>query len=96
MLTEKQKKHLRGLAHSRHPIVRVGTCGVTDAVIKELDRTLEHHELVKIKIETGDRGERRNIVARLADSCQAEAIHAVGKTAVLFRQNERETRIVLP
>ena len=46
MLTEPQKKHLRRLAHPLQPIVTLGNAGLTDAVVKELDRALTDHELV--------------------------------------------------
>jgi RNA-binding protein len=39
-LTEKQKKHLRRLAHPMNPIVMLGNAGLTDAVVAELDRAL--------------------------------------------------------
>ena len=96
MLTEKQKQHLRGLAHTRHPLVRVGNNGVTRAVAEELDRTLAHHELVKIKVESNDREERRDAITLLGEQCSAEVVQTIGKTAVLFRRNPDEPKIILP
>ena len=96
MLTGRQKRHLRGLAHSRHPLVRVGNNGATQAVAEELDRTLAHHELVKIKVESNDREERRDIITSLGEQCSAEIVQTIGKIAVLFRRNPDEPKITLP
>lgn len=96
MLTQGQKRHLRGLAHSRHVLVRVGINGATPAVAEELDRTLAHHELVKIKVESDDREVRRDFITLLAEQCSAEIVQTIGKTAVLFRRNDSEPKIKLP
>ena len=40
-LSEKQKKHLRRLAHPLHPLVMLGNAGLTDGVVSELDRALD-------------------------------------------------------
>ncbi len=96
MLTASQKRHLRGLAHTRHPLVRIGAAGATDAVMEELDRTLVHHELVKIKFSSADRAERRGVINILCDHCDAEIVQIVGKTAVLFRRNPDAPRIEFP
>ena len=48
-LTSKQKKQLKGLAHHLEPIVRVGKSKISDAVLAELLRTLEAHELIKVR-----------------------------------------------
>jgi RNA-binding protein len=48
-LTEKQKKHLRGLAHAREPVVLVGQGGLSPAITGELETALGAHELVKVR-----------------------------------------------
>jgi len=47
-LSEKQKKHLRRLAHPLSPIVMLGNAGLTAGVVQEMDRALSDHELVKV------------------------------------------------
>lgn len=96
MLTERQKRYLRGLAHTCHPLVRVGTAGLTEAVLEELDQTLARHELVKIKISSADRSERKDVITTLSDRCSADIVQVIGKTAVLFRPNPEEPRINFP
>ena len=52
-LSERQRRHLRGLAHELQPVVRLGNAGLTDAVARETDRALTDHELIKIKAPGG-------------------------------------------
>ena len=65
-LSEKQKKHLRRLAHPMNPIVMLGNAGLTDAVVSELERALSDHELVKVSARVGDRHARNDALASLA------------------------------
>ena len=48
-LSERQKRHLRGLAHALKPVIRIGNPGLTDAVVRETARALQDHELIKVK-----------------------------------------------
>ena len=61
-LNKKQIQYLKGLAHSLKPVVLLGSNGLTEAVIAEIDFALNHHELIKIKIPTDDRETKGLIV----------------------------------
>jgi RNA-binding protein len=65
-LSEKQKKHLRRLAHPLSPLVMLGNAGLTDGVVAELERALAHHELVKVSARVGERDARNAALATLA------------------------------
>ena len=54
-LSNKQKKHLKALAHHLDPVVLLGANGLTEGVVAEIDLALEHHELIKVKIPGDDR-----------------------------------------
>ncbi|MBT8421839.1 MAG: ribosome assembly RNA-binding protein YhbY [Gammaproteobacteria bacterium] len=95
-LTERQKKHLRGLAHSLKPVISLGDKGVTDSFLQELNSTLEHHELIKVKVKTGDRDSRDTIIDELTQQLSAALISRVGNVATLYRPRKRKPGIVLP
>jgi RNA-binding protein len=95
-LSEKQKKHLRGLAHSRKPIVMIGQHGLTPGVTQELDTALTSHELVKVSVRVGDREARDGILTELAKQCTAELVQRIGNVAVFYRPKKDQPRIVLP
>lgn len=85
-LTGKQKRHLRGLGHDLHPLVTIGDKGLSDSVLAELDQTLEHHELIKVKINAGDREEKKALIAAMANQCTATLVQTIGHTALLYRK----------
>lgn len=50
-LTQKQIQYLKEKAHSLSPVVTIGQKGITESLIKELDSSIENHELLKVKIQ---------------------------------------------
>src|SRR5579872_7221731 len=95
-LTEKQRKHLRGLAHALKPIIRLGGSGLTEGVAKETARALHDHELIKVKAPGGDREARDSMLADLARQTSSLLVHRIGNVAVLYRPHPTLPRILIP
>lgn len=95
-LTERQRRHLRGLAHPLKPVVRLGAAGLTDAVARETTRALADHELIKVKAPGGDREARDALFDALAERTASALVHRIGNVAVLYRPNPRLPRILIP
>ncbi len=95
-LTDKQRRHLRGLAHDLKPVVMVGDAGLTDAVVREAERALHDHELIKIKVRAADRDTRDALITDLATRTTSELVNRIGHVAVLYRPRPDKTGIVLP
>ena len=98
-LTEHQKKHLRGLGHQLKPLIMVGDAGLSDSLLAEYDATLDHHELIKVRVRAGDRDERDAIIATLCDRSRATLVQRIGNVALLYRPNLKkkpEKRLKLP
>ena len=96
MLEDKQKKYLRGLAHGLKPVVHVGNGGVSPGVTAELDRNLDHHELIKVRIRVGDRESRDAALREIIDHSAADLVGRIGNIAILFRRNGEKPVIALP
>ena len=94
-LSNNQTKFLRGIAHHLNPMIIIGGNGVTDNLMAELESTLAHHELLKIKMAVDDRDERKQIVAFILKETGAFLVQSIGKTCVIFRQKEK-TEFELP
>ncbi len=94
-LTAAQRKHLKALAHKRKPVVLVGNAGVTDAVIKETERAIERHELLKVRLPAIERDERSEMAQKLGDAVGAELVQEIGRVAVLYRRAQKP-RLKLP
>lgn len=94
-LTSKQIKYLRGKAHHLNPVVIVGQHGVTEAVMREVETTLNFHELIKVQIRCDGQDEMGEMMDRLTESLKATLVQVIGHKAVLYRPSA-EKKISIP
>ncbi len=80
-------KQLKALAHKLKPIVTVGQHGMKDSINEELEIALDFHQLVKLKVNLGDRDARDELIAELSRKHKAELVQRIGNIAVLYRKN---------
>lgn len=85
MLSNEEKKRYRAIGHKLNPIIAVGGKGVTESLLTELERALEDHELIKIKLAILDGQERQQVIDEVCQQTGAQAVQSIGKTALLFR-----------
>jgi len=91
-LTPKLRQQLKGAAHRLDPVVLLGASGLTDAVVKEIDRALTAHELIKVRVPGDDRAQREDIFRALAERLGAARVQSIGKLLVLFRPKPVEAQ----
>ena len=73
-MTPPSSKELRptcAQAHSLKPVVTVAGKGLATSVLEELDRALNDHELVKVKMAVGDREQRESVIGELCSQSEA-------------------------
>ena len=87
-LTEKQKRELRGRGHALKPVVSIGNAGLSKAVLRELELSLEHHELMKVRIGSTGRDERKEIIDRICTTFNLELVQAIGHVALVYHKLE--------
>lgn len=90
ILERAERLALRAEAHHLAANVLLGNNGFTDAVLKEIDRALTDHGLVKIHVPSDDRGEREEIYHTVAEKLGAARIQMIGKMLVLYRPQPEE------
>lgn len=95
-LTRDERLTLRADAHHVAFSVLLGNAGLTPAVVKEVDRALETHGLIKVKVPSDDREERAEIYKTLAEELGAARIQSIGKTLVLYRPIPEKTEEKAP
>ena len=95
-LTSKQRQYLRGLAHPLEPVVRVGKAGVSPNVVAETRKTLEAHELIKVRVDSDDSDTRKQLAEALAAETDAQIAGVIGKMAILYRPRAEDPEIKLP
>ncbi len=87
LLSAAERRALRGRAHSLHPVVIVGSKGLTESALKEVEIALKGHELIKVKLASDDREERTSQYAALSEALAAAPVQQIGKIVVLYRKN---------
>ena len=79
------RRALRARAHPLHPVVAIGTNGLTAAVLHEIDVNLNAHELVKVRVFDGDRDERERLLAQICADLDAAPVQHLGKILTVWR-----------
>jgi len=85
-LTPAQRQHLKGLAHGLQPVVMIGSQGLTPAVLKEIERSLAAHELIKVKAASDEAETRRAWMEAICAETGAASVQQIGKILVIYRQ----------
>ncbi|ACR67695.1 ribosome assembly RNA-binding protein YhbY [Edwardsiella ictaluri] len=94
-LTNKQKQHLKSLAHSLKPVVQLGANGLTEGVLAEIEQALAHHELIKVRIAAEERDTKTLIANAIVRETGAYNVQLIGNILVIYRPSE-ERKISLP
>lgn len=85
-LTPRERSALRSRAHSLDPVVLIGDGGLTPPVLSEVDRSLNAHELIKIRVSGDDRDAREDILRQICEGLDAAPVQHIGKILVVYRQ----------
>ena len=96
MLTGKQKRHLRSLAHSLQPIFQVGKGGTNEQMIRQISEALERRELIKESILNNNLDDPKEVAEELAEGAGAELVQLIGRTIVLYKESREYKQIELP
>ena len=96
MLTSKQLRHLRSLAHPLKPVVQVGKGGIDDGLIAAVNQALLDHELIKVKVGDNAELEREDAAKAIAEKTDSVVAQIIGNTVLLYRAHPDEPLIGLP
>lgn len=88
-LSPERKKQYRNIGHNLNPVVTVAGNGLSAGLMEELDRALNDHELIKVKLMISDRDLRKQVSAEMVKKAGAELVQEIGKVALVFRAAKR-------
>jgi len=88
-LSADRKKQCRTLGHKLTPIVTIAGKGLSEGVLTELNRALDDHELIKVKLALAERDERKALVTQLSALPNTELVQEIGKVVLLYRSNKK-------
>ena len=91
-ITAEQRRSLRARAHALDPVVSISQNGLSESVLKEISRSLDSHELIKIRVYNDDRAVRDGYLTAICEQLGAAAVQHIGKLLVIWRPApERES-----
>lgn len=99
VLTSRQKKYLKGLAHDLSALIQVGKEGLSEKLIEATDQELLRRELIKVKLGKNSGVEKDAAGITLSEATGSSLVQIIGKTLILYRPNpkrKKEERIHLP
>ena len=88
-ISAEQKKAMRTIGHNLNPVVTIAGNGLSEAVLEELNRALDDHELIKVKIAIGERDMRALAIDEMVKATSSELIQKIGKVALIVRRNPK-------
>jgi len=89
-LTTSERRALRANAHHLNPVVAISQNGLSDSVLKEIDRCLSVHELIKVKLHGIERDERVTLFNTVCEALDCAPVQCIGNILVLWRQKPVE------
>lgn len=92
-LTATQRRALRASAHALKPVVSISQKGLTDSVLKEIDRCLKAHELIKVRVYDTEREQREALLGTVCTTLEAAAVQHIGNLLVLWRERPAEPEV---
>ena len=86
-----ERTKLKARAHSLDPIIHLGGKGLTEAVIAEIGRALDVHELIKVRAGGMERDAREAASAEICARLDAQPVQHIGKVLVVYRKKSEDS-----
>lgn len=85
------RKQFRAIGHKLTPVLIISN-GLSENIAAELERALDDHELIKIRVNAADREEKKEILDSICETHHAELIQLTGHIALLYRAALKQKR----
>ncbi len=99
MLTGKQKRYLRSLAHHLQPIMQIGKQGITENFIQTFLDAIDNHELVKISVLQNCLESKDSLSQTLCEETNCDLVQVIGNQLIFYRpttKKDKKDKIILP
>lgn len=92
-LDGKARMRLRAMAHALDPVVQVGRSGLTPAVLAEIGRALEKHELIKVKVGADCPVPADEARGPIEEATKSQVAQVIGHVLVVYRRRADRPKI---
>ncbi|GHU08601.1 hypothetical protein AGMMS50225_07530 [Betaproteobacteria bacterium] len=89
-LTPAERHDLRARAHHISPVVTIAGNGLTASVSAELERSLQAHELIKVRVQGAEREQRAALLTELCTTLEAAPVQHIGNILILWRPRREQ------
>ena len=90
IITPTERRAFKALAHALSPVVMIGEAGLSAGVMAELEQGLKSHELIKVKVFSGERETRETMLEEICQQLKAAPVQHIGKILVIYRPKPEE------
>lgn len=91
-----ERRSLRAQAHTLKPVAIIGEKGLTPTVMREIDWSLNRHELIKVKVVGKDRARRENALEEICSRLNAAPVQHIGNMLVIYRKTPEAEQAKIP
>lgn len=95
MLTNTQKKQLKGIASTIKVKYQLGKNEISSTVLDMFEKAIVAHELIKIDVMKAVAEDKMQLALDLASKLKAEIVQVIGNSIVLYRRNPKNPKIQL-
>jgi len=90
-LTFRMKHRIKRKLSGEKPSIWIGKNGVSEELLKEIEKQLEKKEMVKIRILKSalERDETKKIAVRIAEKTEASLVDVRGHTFMLYKRYKK-------
>ena len=88
-LSNADKKRFRTIGHKLNPVVIIAQKGLTENIRKEIERALTKQEVIKIKLITCSREDKKAMTEFICGKCGAQCIQSIGHMILLYRSSQK-------
>lgn len=85
VISATERRALKAEAHNLNPVVTIADNGLSPAVLKEIDHSLNIHGLIKIRVVSDERDLRAAHLTEICQTLGAAPVQHIGKLLVVWR-----------
>ena len=90
-MDKKFLKKLISIGHTLSPILRITKQELSPNVLNELNRALDDHELIKVKI-VGEKEVRDNLFLQMKELPETKVVQRIGGDVLLYRLSKETNK----
>ena len=89
-LNNADKKRFRAIGHQLKPVITIAEKGLSENIKLELERALNDHELIKLKLVTGDKAAKAALIEEICALSKGAVVQTIVHVLLLYRAAKKQ------